>query len=192
MKNEVWNTVKAMFPITNRKSTPAPAPPPVFPVTEDTSTPVEGWTSLKLRLLMNVRQLVTEDFPIPLPGVEEHVKGYVFTRDEYHEVRIFQINSLYCHQDFVHNEFFNVTLTYDGCPVYSLDYVHVQVHDGSLIYSIDYVHVQVHYGTLMYTIDYVHVQAYDGSPIYSIDYVHVQVYDGSPMYSKKLCTCLGS
>ena len=87
-KNETWNTVKAMFPITNRKSTPAPAPLQVFPVIEDASTPVEGWSSLKLRLLMNARQLVTEDFPIPLPGVEEHVKDYVFTRDEYHEVRI--------------------------------------------------------------------------------------------------------
>ncbi|XP_023330635.1 uncharacterized exonuclease C637.09 isoform X2 [Eurytemora carolleeae] len=127
MKNEVWNTVKAMFPITNRKSTPAPAPPPVFPVTEDTSTPVEGWTSLKLRLLMNVRQLVTEDFPIPLPGVEEHVKGYVFTRDEYHEVHdgspMFSIDCEMCFTERGKNELTRICMVNENLEVVYHSYV---------------------------------------------------------------------
>ena len=81
--NEAWRTIKAMFPISSQSSV---LPKPVFSQTPDTSQPYEGWTSLKLRLLLNARQMVSEDYPIPLPGLQENYKDYVFTRDEYVEV----------------------------------------------------------------------------------------------------------
>lgn len=66
-KNEAVSTVKA-----------------IFPVVRD-----EGWepgTSLKLRLLLSARQLVVENYPLPLDGVREKFQGFQLTKEEYKEV----------------------------------------------------------------------------------------------------------
>jgi len=71
-KNESGSTVKALFPV---KSDPSKAEAKQQPE-----------PNLKLQLLLNAKQLIMENYPLPLEGIWEKTRDFVFTKDNYIEV----------------------------------------------------------------------------------------------------------
>lgn len=74
---EAFRFYRSIFPIVPNALTPAKINP------LDTIDPGD----LKLHLLLNAEQMLSENYPIPLPGFQsERLQAYVFSKDSYEEV----------------------------------------------------------------------------------------------------------
>ena len=69
--NESPSTLKAVFPVGRTSSKKMPVALP---------------TSPKLKLLLGIKQMIMENYPLHMEGVQDNYKDFVFTKDNYTEV----------------------------------------------------------------------------------------------------------